>query len=67
MRVEWVRQSLDRLADFYVRLDLDGQDEIARVVARINSTLAKDPWSVGESRATENQRSCACRTVDGLV
>jgi hypothetical protein len=57
MRVEWVRQSLDRLADIYVTLDLNGQDEVANIVERINSTLARDPYSVGESSATDNQRS----------
>jgi hypothetical protein len=57
MRVQWAEEGLDRLADIYVALDLDGQDEIARVVSQINATLATDPWDVGESRATANQRS----------
>jgi hypothetical protein len=57
MRVQWAKEALDRLADIYVTLDLDRQDEIASVVAQINSKLASDPWEAGESRASVNQRS----------
>lgn len=50
MRVEWVTEALDQLADLYVVLTLIEQDAMAKSVARINRQLALNPHELGESR-----------------
>jgi hypothetical protein len=60
MGVEWTGLGLDHLAEVYVTFDLAGQEEIARIVERINSSLANDPWELGESRAKRTRRLWTC-------
>jgi hypothetical protein len=50
MRVEWVEEALDQLADLYVVLSLVDQDALAKSISRINKTLAINPHELGESR-----------------
>jgi hypothetical protein len=57
MRVEWAERCANRLADIYVGLDLTGQRAIAQAIERINATLARDPWELGESRANRTRRA----------
>ena len=55
MRVIWETTVLDRLADYYARLSVDGQRVIAATVEAVNARLAADPLAVGEGRG-ENYR-----------
>ena len=57
MTVKWREITLDLLADLFVASDLDTQDAIEQAVLSINATLATDPMTQGESRATDNRRS----------
>lgn len=50
MRVEWAEEALDQLSDLYVVLPLAEQDAMARLVERINRSLAVNPDELGESR-----------------
>lgn len=52
MSVEWTGNALDRLADLYTAADPIARERIAAGAERINTRLADDPWTVGESRDT---------------
>lgn len=57
MEVEWLDSALNQLADILVASGLDQQDEIERAALHINRLLARDPWDLGESRATDTRRA----------
>jgi hypothetical protein len=57
MRAEWTEYGLDQLADIVVTLNLDDQDAVERAVIKINTELARDPWELGESRASMAHRA----------
>jgi hypothetical protein len=52
-----MEDGLDQLADIVVSLGLDDQDAVERAVLKINAELARDPWELGESRATLARRT----------
>lgn len=56
MSVEWTDVARDRLADVYVRLDLDGQRALVSQVERIEARLNSDPWFLGEFRGSDRLR-----------
>jgi hypothetical protein len=68
--VIWYNIALDALADAYVQADFATRDSIERAVTRLNSLLATNPNSLGESRPGRGRRiahepPCAIRfTVD---
>ena len=57
MRVEWAERCANRLADIYVGLDRSEQRAVAQAIERINVALARDPWELGESRASRTRRA----------
>jgi hypothetical protein len=48
--VEWTDYALDQLADVFVSLDLNTQDQLSKAVEVLNRRLAIDPLDEGESR-----------------
>ena len=46
----WRGLPLDRMAEVYVLLDLDAQDQLAGAVEKLNTQLRTNPLDVGESR-----------------
>jgi len=49
--VKWTQRALNQLADFYVAMDLPGQDRLGAKIDALNRRLSRDPMDEGESRA----------------
>jgi hypothetical protein len=49
--VTWADRALDRLADIFVAVDPNTRGRIERAVSRLNTRLASDPLTEGESRS----------------
>lgn len=61
--MSWMDYALDRAADAYIRLDLDGQALLAGALENLNARLRSDPLDVGESR----DRGYRIAFIPGLV